>query len=443
MKKQNDRLTEGLQKTGERLYQRLFRRVLPVKPQLRRMLQLSGGGTEEAHYGKKIAGALTVLLAGGLLVFLSGVGLSREEVFTRMTRAEYGGATARETLQAQTAAGETLGEYDVTVEARRYTAAEAEGLYEEAFAALPEIIRGENASLDAVTGNLVLPEQLPDYPFRIDWTSSDSRRLRTDGTVLNRDLPAEGVALTLTAGLSYDRDRRTQSFALRILPPVVSSEEALRIRLEQALQEAQEDSVHAESFDLPGRVAGEDIVWTRAEEDKRPVLLLLTVIAAVLMFFAPDRSLQKRMKQREEALRTAYPAFVSRLALYLGAGMTLRAAFLKMAAAEEKGTQLKTELTLMAGWLNNGVPEREAFERFGNRVGLTAYTKLTALLTQNLEKGTALIPLIRAEAAAQTAARLDAAKVRGEQTATRLMLPMMLMLAVVMVLIMVPAFLSF
>ena len=443
MKKGNDRLTRTLREAGTKLYLRVFQRVLPAKPHTKRMLHLSGGETAEEHYGKKITGALGVLLMGGLLVFLSGAGLTQEETFTEMARATYGGGTARETLEAQTPEGVSLGEYDVTVEARRYTPEEAELLYDEAFAALEEVLPGAYASLQAVTGNLVLPESLPGYPFRIDWTSSDGMHLRSDGTVLNRYVPEEGVPVTLTAGLSYDRDRRTKTWELTILPPAFSEEEYLRTQLEKALQSAEEDSTHAEAVTLPAEVEGEAIVWKRAEEDRRPLLLLLTVIAAALVFFVPDRSLQKRMKQREEALRTAYPAFVSRLALYLGAGMTLRAAFLKMAEAEEEGTQLKAELALVAGWLINGVPEREAFERFSNRVGLTPYTKLTALLTQNLEKGTALIPLIRAEAAAQTTLRLDAARVRGEQTATRLMLPMMLMLGVVMVLIMVPAFLSF
>ncbi|MBR0091858.1 MAG: type II secretion system F family protein [Lachnospiraceae bacterium] len=442
MKQSNDRLTKKFRQAGETLYRRVFSKVLPVKAHTKQMLLLNGEESPEAHYGAKIMGALAVFAAGSLLIVFGGLGRAEEETYTEMPRAEYGGGTAYERLQAQTAEGVTIGEYDVVVEARRYTQEETEALFAQAFDKLPQLIAADNDSLQAVTGKLYLPETLPGFPFRADYTSSDYARLRTDGTVQNRDLE-KPVRITLTVGLTYERDRRTRDYALTILPAVLSAEEEQRTQVGRALQGAQEESVHAPSMTLPTEAGGESIIWKSAPEDRRMLLFLLTIVASALVFFAPDRTLQKNMRRRQEALQTAYPGFVSRLSLYLGAGMTLRAAFFRMADTETSCAVLKGELQLVAGWLTNGVPERTAFERFSNRTGLSQYTKLTALLTQNLEKGTALIPLIRAEAAAQSAARLDAARVRGEQTATRLMLPMMLMLGVVMVLIMVPAFLSF
>ena len=98
----------------------------------------------------------------------------------------------------------------------------------------------------------------------------------------------------------------------------------------------------------------------------------------------------------------------------------------------------------IANELKSGVSESASYERFAARCRLQEYAKLAALLTQNLRKGASgLLPLLREEAGHAVTERMDRAKVKGDQASTKLMLPMMMMLGVVMVLVMVPAYMSF
>ena len=74
---------------------------------------------------------------------------------------------------------------------------------------------------------------------------------------------------------------------------------------------------------------------------------------------------------------------------------------------------------------------------------MQAYVRLGALLSQNLRKGTkGLTQLLKTEALQAFEDRKANARRRGEEAGTKLLLPMFLMLSVVLVIVIVPAFLS-
>ena len=71
------------------------------------------------------------------------------------------------------------------------------------------------------------------------------------------------------------------------------------------------------------------------------------------------------------------------------------------------------------------------------------YLRLGALLSQNLRKGTkGLNDLLKLEAVQAFEERKARAKRRGEEAGTKLLLPMFLMLIEVLIIVVVPAFLS-
>ena len=94
--------------------------------------------------------------------------------------------------------------------------------------------------------------------------------------------------------------------------------------------------------------------------------------------------------------------------------------------------------------MKSGVSESEAYLDFGKRCAVKRYKKLGALLSQNIRKGSSgMLPELEREVKEAFEERKAAARKAGETAGTRLLLPMMLMLAVVMLIIMVPAFMSF
>ena len=133
----------------------------------------------------------------------------------------------------------------------------------------------------------------------------------------------------------------------------------------------------------------------------------------------------------------------------MGAGMTIRNAFLKMGEdyKKQKKNQKRyvyEEILIACNELQGGRSETEAYDHFGRRCQVQAYLKLSALLSQNLRKGSNdLLQMLRQEADNAFAQRKALAKKLGEEAGTKLLLPMMMMLCIVMVIIIIPAYFSF
>ena len=94
--------------------------------------------------------------------------------------------------------------------------------------------------------------------------------------------------------------------------------------------------------------------------------------------------------------------------------------------------------------MQSGISEAQAYERFGKRCQLPEYIRIGSVLSQNLKKGAkGLTSMLEMEAEASLNDRKNNARKFGEKAGTKLLLPMILMLGVVLAILMIPAFLSF
>ncbi|MBQ6094587.1 MAG: type II secretion system F family protein [Lachnospiraceae bacterium] len=163
-------------------------------------------------------------------------------------------------------------------------------------------------------------------------------------------------------------------------------------------------------------------------------LFLLTLAASIGTFFLTDKDLGDQMKKRKDLLMMGYPNFVHSLALYLIAGMTIRGAFSELGKTNDLALRTVREI-------GAGQSEVTAYERFGKRAGVREYVKLSTLLCQNLKKGNStLLARLEEEAMLSAESRIQSGKRLGEEAGTKLLIPMVMMLAIVMLIIMVPAF---
>ena len=91
--------------------------------------------------------------------------------------------------------------------------------------------------------------------------------------------------------------------------------------------------------------------------------------------------------------------------------------------------------------LLSGVSEGAAYEHFGRRTGLQEYIRLSTLLMQNLKRGNGtLLERLQEETQKANEERLQQGRKLGEEAGTKLLVPMVLLLAVVMIVLMIPAF---
>lgn len=144
-----------------------------------------------------------------------------------------------------------------------------------------------------------------------------------------------------------------------------------------------------------------------------------------------------------------YPPLILKFTLLIQAGMTARRAFQKMASDYMRSKPVKGHfayemIVLACREMDSGVAELEAYRRFGERCGQMKYKTFSTILIQNLQKGSRhMADLLEQEAMEAWDERKRKARVLGEAAATKLLIPMIMMLIVVMAIIMIPAFLSF
>ncbi|MGN1022917.1 MAG: hypothetical protein ACI4OJ_05415 [Lachnospiraceae bacterium] len=427
-----------------------FRRQERIWQQLRLLDPSSGRREAENLCIEQLANALLVLFLADLLAIFVFVGTERSAELSgrEIARNGYGGDTKQVTLQA----GPSEETFDLAVYARRYTKEQANALEQELAPKLRNLILGDNPDLLHVRNNLNLVRKVEGYPFRISWSATSYAHLDTDGTVNAEDISLGGSeSLVLTATLSLDGTHWEERFPVVLLPQELDEKQAFQKSVEQAAKEAEEESRSGEKVVLPEQAEGTPLSWQQVLSDDSLPVFLLGAAAAVLVCAGGYRDLAKKVKRREQELARDYPQLVTKLVLFLGTGMAMRNVFRRIGddylAKRKKGGEKQyvyEEILVLCHELENGVPEGAAYSKFGSRCGLRCYTRLCSLLVQNLRKGNAeLLQRLQEEADSAMEQRKDAARKLGEEAGTKLLVPMILMLVVVMVMITVPAYLGF
>lgn len=402
------------------------------------------------YYLSQYSAVLTVVFLGVLVCLAAWVGAHSSPLLadgSYLRRNPYGGGDILVELAAQVGDGaEEIFQY--RVEERKYTQAEAEALCEEAAELLPEAIRGQNESLEDVRYDLNLTAQLDGYPFEISWKSDSYSLVNTDGTVDNAELQ-KGEVVTLTACIRYEEWYWEHQLHVQVNPAVYTDRERLRQRIEDLLHMQGQRTASAETMVLPDSIESERIVWREIVEDGSGYLLCMVLFAAGIMYWGKGRGLERQLERRRRELMLDYPEIVNKLALYMGAGMTIRNAFAKMGEdykkqRKERRRYVYEEILITCYELQSGRSEKEAYDHFGRRCQVQSYMKLSTLLSQNLRKGSNdLLYMLRQEVENAFSERKAMARKLGEEAGTKLLLPMMMMLCIVMVIIMIPAYFSF
>lgn len=393
---------------------------------------------------------LTILLAGSITALVLWINGSNKEFLVNnsyILREEQGGGEKTVLLTVKRENGEKTNT-EIKVRESRYKDDELEALYEDMLQAVIKTALGENDSWDNIHKDLYFMQQMEGYPFLLSWESGDYRYVTNSGKIAKwqevKDLTQPSKLVALTLRVEYYDFVREHIFYANICS---ASVETFDEKTANLLKQAEEENPYHNRVILPGVIEGEKVVWTERTEHVSRNIFLCTLAGAFAVWILHDKELQKKAALRKEQIAGEYPAVISKLSLYLGAGMSLKGAWEKVA---EEGVKNKPanpvyeEMQFACHEMEGGISEAEAYERFGKRIRLQRYIRLTTLLVQNLRKGNAaLLFQLRQEtflAMEEHAARIKRA---GEEMGTKLLFPMLLLMGMIMVFIMVPAFLSF
>lgn len=334
----------------------------------------------------------------------------------------------------------------IKVNTRSYTEEETEALFKETKEWLQGVMGRDNESLSCVRKNLYFPEENEDGTVEISYESSSYELIDGSGSVDNSGLKKEESVL-ITAQLSYKDRSESCTYEVTVFPPLRTETEAFWEKLQTILTREDKKQEKNRVFSLPAQVDGE-IISYKEKTDGRPFLMAaMGLMCALLIYKGMDRDLERLYEKRKQSLLADYPDFTSELALLTGAGMSVSKAISKI-YRDKKGnkeeTPLYEELGIFVRSLENGILEEQAIADFGRRCALPVYRKFCTLLLVNLKKGSMnLATLLEGESEEAFSGQQSRLQKLGEEAGTKLLLPMLLMLIVVMAVIMVPAFMTY
>lgn len=225
-------------------------------------------------------------------------------------------------------------------------------------------------------------------------------------------------------------------------------EEQLARSLQEAADQYNQEKNDPDYYYLPSRWKGKQLCWSQDGDSSGSLFAGLSLVAAVGLLLKSLKEKQEIRARRMEQLLLDYPGLVMKFTLLVQAGMTVRRAFLKMASdyGKKKKKELRfayEEIAAACHEMESGVSELEVYRRFGERCGQIKYKTFATLLIQNLQKGSRYMgDMLEKESLEAWDERKRRARVLGETAATRLLVPMVMMLGVVMAIVMIPAFLS-
>lgn len=390
-----------------------------------------------------------VLLYGAAQLAQSGDSVLREGKYLK--RNSYGqGDLEYEVLVEGLAEGREMA-VPIRLKERIYTQEEADQVFDQVYEVLCQTILGENKSLSEIRTDLNLVTKVSDYGIKISWESEEPELIDSYGKVNNKDLEANRTVY-LSAEMSAGEAKAIYEIPLVICPLEISGEEKQMNEFQNLIGILDGRDQTQEELRLPDKYMGKELAYRVEDGSSNKLLLLLGIGGAMLLPLKEKSDQERKRKERQNQMLLDYSEILSKLTVFLGAGITARKAWERIVkdyeaavAGKRKKRRFAYEEMCRAYYqMDTGIGEGQAYCEFGDRCQLASYRKLAALLEQNLKTGTkGLRNLLEIEMAGAFEQRKAVAKRLGEEAGTKLLMPLFLMLAIVMVMIVVPALMSF
>lgn len=167
--------------------------------------------------------------------------------------------------------------------------------------------------------------------------------------------------------------------------------------------------------------------------------LLAGFLFAGVAFYYFGTVTENIIKKRSDEMLSDFSEVISKLALLTNAGMILREAWNEVAYTGS--TSLYKEMQKTVDEMNNGVAEIDAVFRFGGRCIIPEIKKFASTIVQGIVKGNSELSIMLTEQSKEVwAAKKQYVRRQGEKAASKLLIPICIMFAGILVMILVPIF---
>jgi hypothetical protein len=400
---------------------------------------------------KKLAEVFAVCV---LMLVLAGYVEQSEQVIrdgNKITRPEAGSGTNDVELVLD--AGDVLEGYDYTlsVPAVLVTEAEAAEYLAQAKEEIDQTFFADGEDADCVTQTVKMKTSYCSSNVEAEWSLDSYRVVDMDGNICADDLGEEGEIVQADASLTCGEYSEEYVFAFHVYQEVPTAEEQLLKDIGESL--SQEEEQEGETLlTLPQEAAGVTLKWSEKKQYLVWKVLFFEIVVIILMRFTMAERKKNERKSQQDQMQLDYADVVCKLLILMGSGMTLKQAWERIAAQYDDKRQknqierhyIYEEMLLTCNAIHDGESESAAYRKFADRTDMGSYQRLVRILIQNMKTGSkGLCQLLEQESQTALEERKALARKLGEEAGTKMLLPLMMMLGIVIAIIMVPAMLSF
>lgn len=278
----------------------------------------------------------------------------------------------------------------------------------------------------AMVMTLVLPslsrDRLPSR-MRVMATERDKMRASRLSDLAKKD--GKGGLRQNTAGIMSDV---VEKFDLR----AAWDNDDLRDKLKQAGLRGQAPVITYMFFRLVMpviiTVAGMIYMFFIADYDYAPIVKIgVAVGAGYIGYFLPNMFIENQIQRRQSSIKEAFPDTLDMLLICVQSGMSVEAAFGKV--AKEVGSaslELAEELSLTTAELSYLQDRRMAYENLGNRTGLPGVKAVATAMIQAERYGTPVGQALRTMAKENRDQRMAEAEKKAAALPPKLTVPMII-----------------
>ena len=455
---------------------------------------------------KKVKKRSIYCIVAGIVLALISFATSQDSIYIRQNEIERGSYGTQKTPYVLKVDAENLAkdmEFSVSVSSKKWTKEEADKKFDEKFEELLVDILNENEDYEHINSKLNFKSDLGEgikatYAFepRIAGASIASPSIATS-SIVGASTASPSVATSSTASdedfryyVKYqnvidgsgnvnnsefkskefctghilvqlsteikDKEGSYRSNKYMIPVNVVSKSltplESFKIAFKKEVEESDKKTIDQNTIILP-KIVNDFIVIYKERKDLSFLLMpVLGILTAILLEAKDKEEEREKIKRRLRLLELDFAQIISKILLYVSSGMTIRNSMVRLAEQYQKSFKSDEnkekriayeELVVVKNKLASGYSEIGAYEEMAKNINMRTYTRFLNIIIQSIKNGNKdLKNILNMEVQDALYERKQNAKKLGEEAATKLVLPLMLMLSVIMVVIMVPAFMG-
>ena len=281
-------------------------------------------------------------------------------------------------------------------------------------------------------GELFFPESYAGQ-VEIQWENNDFSWIGIEG-------PTE---TELIAKLSCGDYSRLTAFPVTVVPTKDLYEKSL-YDYSEAFVEALSDSDSGAVLAIPQNDGGVAVRWTINKTSDLPLIICLGIFVGLLLYFSRYDSLKKQLQKRNDAFHRELSNMSLQLILLLNCGLVTESAFSVLIERNKNSENplYKAMSSVREKAYGSNNTFSAALYAYAGTTSDRDFVRFATLVAEHAESGSSLCEKLEQERARMYGDRLDDARARAGQAESKLCLPLMILLLVLVAITALPAMMA-